>query len=353
MKKTMKTAVMVGPGSIELGERDVPSIRPDQVLVKVEYAGICGSDIHIFQEDWGKRVTKPFVLGHECAGTVVETGSAVTGLKLGDRVALEPGWVCGKCSHCRSGRYNLCRNAAWLGAPLTPPVDGVFLEYVAHGADMCFKLPSAVSLLEGALIEPLAVGFHAARIAGAGPGRTAMVIGAGCIGLMAVNALRTFGVSRICIVDVLANRLERALSAGATYAINSGDQDATQAVLDLTEGHGCDIVVDTSGNSAALTQAVDYLDKGGTLVLVGYSPSGTMTLPSKVAINKEIAFKTVFRYCGVFPLAIEAVASGDLELKEMVTGVYPLERIQEAFETSINDKATTVKTVIKIAADAP
>ena len=181
MKGTMKVAVMNGIGEMGYTEREIPQPKDNEVLVKLEYVGICGSDMHYYETGRiGDYVVKPpFVLGHEPGGTVVEVVKAVTHLKVGDRVALEPGKTCGHCEYCREGKYNLCPDVVFFA---TPPVDGVFQEYVAHEADLCFKLPDNVDTMEGALIEPLAVGFHAANQGGAHAGQTAVVFGAGCIG---------------------------------------------------------------------------------------------------------------------------------------------------------------------------
>ena len=184
----MKVAVMNGIGQMGYTNRDIPQPKDNEVLVKLEYVGICGSDMHYYETGRiGDYVVEPpFVLGHEPGGTVVEVGKNVKHLKVGDRVALEPGKTCGHCEYCREGKYNLCPDVVFFA---TPPVDGVFQEYVAHEADLCFKLPENVSTLEGALIEPLAVGFHAANQGNAHARQTALVFGAGCIGLVSVMAL--------------------------------------------------------------------------------------------------------------------------------------------------------------------
>ena len=189
MEGTMKVAVMNGIGKMGYTNRPIPAPKAGEVLVKLEYVGICGSDMHYYETGRiGDYVVEPpFVLGHEPGGVVVEVGEGVTHLKAGDRVALEPGKTCGKCKFCREGKYNLCPDVIFFA---TPPVDGVFQEYVAHEADLCFKLPDNVSTLEGALIEPLAVGFHAAKQGGARAGQTAVVFGAGCIGLVSMMALK-------------------------------------------------------------------------------------------------------------------------------------------------------------------
>ena len=347
MNGMMKVAVMEGIGKMGYTERPIPTPKDDEVLVKLEYVGICGSDMHYYETGAiGDYVVKPpFVLGHEPGGTVVEVGKNVKHLKVGDRVALEPGKTCGHCEFCREGKYNLCPDVVFFA---TPPVDGVFQEYVAHEADLCFKLPDSVSTLEGALIEPLAVGFHAANQGGAHAGQTAVVMGAGCIGLVSMMALKAEGVSRVYVVDVMDKRLDKALELGADGVINGKNEDAIEAVRRLTDGKGCDLVVETAGTEITTRQAIHMTKKGATIVLVGYSKTGEMTLPMSLALDKELTFKTVFRYRHIYPMAIDAVASGKVNLKGLVTDIFEFDDIQNAMDRSVADKANIVKAVVKI-----
>ena len=321
--------------------------KDDEVLVKLEYVGICGSDLHYYESGAiGDYVVKPpFVLGHEPGGTVVEVGKNVTHLKVGDRVALEPGKTCGHCEFCKTGRYNLCPDVVFFA---TPPVDGVFQEYVAHEAGLCFKLPDNVSTMEGALIEPLAVGFHAARQGGAQAGQVAVVTGAGCIGLVSMMALKAMGVSKVYSVDVMDKRLDKALELGADGVINGSREDAVKKVMELTGGMGCDLVIETAGTEITTRQAVQMTKKGATIVLVGYSKTGEIKMPISLALDKELTFKTVFRYRHIYPMAIDAVASGRVNLKGIVTNEFALDDIQEAMDESVNNKADIVKAVVKI-----
>ncbi len=348
MEGKMKVAVMLGLEKMGFEQRDIPTPKDDEVLVKLEYVGICGSDLHYYESGAiGEFVVKPpFVLGHEPGGTVVEVGKNVKHLKVGDRVALEPGKTCGHCEFCKTGRYNLCPDVVFFA---TPPVDGVFQEYVAHEADLCFKLPDQVSTMEGALIEPLAVGFHAAMQGGARAGQTAVVMGAGCIGLVTMMALKAMGVSKVYVVDILQKRLDKALELGTDGVINGSQQDAVEAVRKLTEGKGCDLAIETAGTQITTVQTIHMTKKGATIVLVGYSASGEMTLPISLALDKELTFKTVFRYRHIYPMAIEAVASGKVNLKGIVTNLFTLDEIQQAMDYSIHNKADIVKAVIKIA----
>ena len=347
MEGTMKVAVMNGVGQMGYTERPIPTPKDDEVLVKLEYVGICGSDLHYYETGaiGAYVVEPPFVLGHEPGGVVVEVGKNVKHLKVGDKVALEPGKTCGQCEFCKTGRYNLCPDVIFFA---TPPVDGVFQEYVAHEAGLCFKLPENVSTMEGALIEPLAVGFHAANLGDAHIGQTAVVFGAGCIGLVSMMALKAKGVSRVYVVDIMAKRLQKALELGADGVINGAEQDAVAAVLELTGGAGCDLIVETAGTQITTRQAINMAKKGSTIVLVGYSKSGEMTLPMSLALDKELTFKTVFRYRHVYPMAIDAVAAGKINLKGIVTDIFELDNIQSAMDRSVEDKANIVKAVVKI-----
>ena len=350
MNETMKVAVMEGIGKMGYTQRPIPAPKADEVLVKLEYVGICGSDMHYYETGAiGDYVVKPpFVLGHEPGGTVVGVGSHVTHLKVGDKVALEPGKTCGHCEFCRQGKYNLCPDVVFFA---TPPVDGVFQEYVAHEAALCFKLPENVSTLEGALIEPLAVGFHAANQGGAHAGQTAVVMGAGCIGLVSMMALKAEGVSRVYVVDVMAKRLEKALELGADGVINGRDEDAVEAVGKLTGGAGCDLVIETAGTEFTTRQAIHMTKKGASIVLVGYSKTGEMTLPMSLALDKELTFKTVFRYRHIYPMAIDAVAAGRVNLKGIATDIFDFDDIQNAMDRSVADKANIVKAVVRIAGE--
>ena len=350
MDKMMKVAVMEGIGKMGYTQRPVPTPADDEVLVKLEYVGICGSDMHYYE--MGRIgdyiVEPPFVLGHEPGGTVVEVGKNVKHLQVGDRVALEPGKTCGKCKFCRMGKYNLCPDVIFFA---TPPVDGVFQEYVAHEAALCFKLPDNVSTLEGALIEPLAVGFHAANQGEAQAGQVGVVFGAGCIGLVSMMAMKARGVSKVYVVDIMDKRLEKAMELGATGVINSAKEDLMARTMELTDGEGFDIAIETAGTEITTNNAIDVVKKGANIVLVGYGKTGMMNIKASLALDKEITFKTVFRYRHIYPMAIDAVAAGKINLKDLATHIFDFDDIQTAMDRSVNEKAEIVKAVVKIAKD--
>jgi L-iditol 2-dehydrogenase len=347
MKGKMKTAVMTGIGKMGYEKRDIPQIGPDEVLVKLDYVGICGSDLHYYET--GRigpyTVEPPFVLGHEPGGVVVELGSGVKNLKIGDKVALEPGKTCGKCEFCITGRYNLCQDVVFFA---TPPVDGVFQEYINHPASLCFKLPDNVSTLEGTLIEPLAVGFHAANQGNAHSGQKAVVFGAGCIGLVSMMALKAEGISQVYVADIMENRLDKALELGAAGIINPKNDDVTKWAAEISGGAGFDLAIETAGTEITTRQAIDIVKKGSTIVLVGYSKSGDMNLPMSLVLDKELTLKSVFRYRHIYPAAIEAVASGAVNLKGIISNIYDFDCLERAMDESVNNKAIIVKSVVKI-----
>lgn len=345
MANMMKAAVMTANNKVELVQRPIPEPGDDEVLVKLEYSGVCGSDLHLYEKAWGNLVKEPHVLGHEAAGTVVKLGRDVRNLEVGDRVALEPGSTCGKCFFCKTGRYNLCPHVLFFAAP---PVPGTFQEYREHKADLCFKLPDNISTLEGALIEPLAVGLYASAKGEAGPGQTAVVIGSGCIGLVTLMSLKIAGVAKTIVIDVLDNRLAKASELGADCTINGGKEDVVARIRESTAGEGCDLAIDTSGSDTAVSKAVEYCKMGATIVLVGYSPSKCMTLPTTLMADKELTVKTIFRYRNVYPLAIRSAAAGRVNLKSIVSNIYTLDDIQNGLDASVKNKAHLVKTVIKI-----
>ncbi len=344
-----KGAFMQGIDKMVIKEIDIPKIKEGQVLVQLEYVGICGSDVHYYH--FGKcgayevDLEKDYMLGHECAGTVVKIGEGVTSLKPGDRVALEPGITCGTCELCKAGKYNLCPDVVFLA---TPPVEGCYEEYIAFPENMCFKLPENVSTKEGALIEPLSVGFHAANQGDVQVGDTVVILGGGCIGLVTLLSCKAHGAGEIILADVIDAKLEKAKELGAAHVINSRDVDVKEEVARLTGGKGADIVFETAGSPVTIAQTPFLVCKGGTIVLVGLSAQEEISYNFAQIMDKEATIKSVFRYRNIYPKAIAAVASGAIDVESIVTHEFDLEHIQEAFDEAVNNKTDLVKAVIKI-----
>lgn len=347
--RKQKAAYMHGTDKMIIKEIDVPEIKKDQVLVQLEYVGICGSDVHYYHSgrcgSYEVDLNEDFMLGHECAGTVVEIGEDVTSLQVGDRVALEPGITCGTCEFCKAGKYNLCPDVVFLA---TPPVQGCYEEYIAFPENTCFKLPDNVSTKEGALIEPLSVGFHAANQGNVQVGDTVVILGGGCIGLVTLLSCKAHGAGKIILADIVDARLEKAKELGATHVINSKEVDVKEEIARLTEGRGVDIVFETAGSPVTIAQTPFLVCKGGTIVLVGISAQEEINYNFAQIMDKEATIKSVFRYRNIYPKAIAAVASGAIDVNNIVTHEFDLEHIQEAFEEAVNNKTDLVKAVIKI-----
>lgn len=342
----MKVSEMVDLRKLRFAEKPVPTPEDGEALVKVEYVGVCGSDLHFFEFGCigDIKVEYPFVLGHEAAGTVVSVGKDVTGLKVGDRVALEPGITCGKCEFCKTGRYNLCPDVRFFA---TPPIGGVFQEYVAHPADLCFKLPDNVDCLEGAMVEPLSVGFHAVDRSEGRLGDSAVVFGSGCIGLCTVLALQANGITDITVVDILDCRLEMAKKLGAK-TVNGAKEDTLLRCAEITGGKGFDLAFETAGTAITTNNAMRAVKKGATVTLIGYSKKGSMELPTSLMIDKELNIKTIFRYRHSYPKIIAAIAAGRIDVKQIVTDIFDFDDIQKGLDASIDCKDTIVKAAIKI-----
>jgi len=342
-----RAVYMTSLKEMEIREIEVPVPVEDQILLKLDYVGICGSDVHYYEH--GKIgsfiVNGDFILGHECAGTVVAVGQSVKSLKVGDKVALEPGATCGQCEYCKGGKYNLCPDVEFLA---TPPYDGCLMNYMLYPENMAFKLPDHVSTKEGALVEPLAVGLHAATQGGVKLGDKVVVLGAGCIGLMTLLASKAFGAVEVIVVDVIEKRLEFAKKLGASYVINAKHENVRDRVEELTGGIGVDHVFETAGSEFTIQQTPYLIKRGGTIVLVGFAPKDIIEYDFMQILMKEAEIKSVFRYRNLYPAAIGAIADGKIDVKAMITHEFNFEDTKEAFDFVIDNKNDVVKAIIKL-----
>jgi len=346
VKGIMKAAVLTKLGTIEIKELDIPAYGPDEALVRIKAVGLCGSDVHYYEH--GKIgpyvVDYPIILGHEAAGEVVAIGSDVRNVKVGHRVTIEPGVTCGRCTHCKSGHYNLCPDVVFLA---TPPYDGAFCEYIAIRADMLYPIPDTMSYEKAALIEPFSVGLHAVRRGNLVPGETVVIMGMGPIGILALMAARSAGARRIIGVDMESFRLDRALQMGATDVINLREEDVQAAILRITEGHKADLAIETAGNGRAAQSALQAVRRGGRVVLVGLPQENETPLSIPYIVDNEIDILGVFRYHNTYPTGV-AIMSGDhIDLEPVITDYMSLEEAPRAFEKAINEKNSTLKIVIR------
>ncbi|XP_035698613.1 sorbitol dehydrogenase-like [Branchiostoma floridae] len=295
--------------------------------------GICGSDVHFWTEGVvGPFVVKaPMVLGHEGSGTVSELGEGVTHLKVGDRVAMEPGVPCRYCTACKGGRYNLCKDVKFCA---TPPTDGSLCRYYVHAADLCFKLPDNVSYEEGALLEPLSVAVHACRRSEVTIGSKVLICGAGPIGLVCLQVAKAMGAAQVVITDIDAKRLEFARhQMGADVTVLVTSRDGREVADQVVQVLGCnpDVTIECSGAETSIHAGIYATEPGGVLMIVGLGRP-MATIPLLDAALKEVDIRGNLRYANDYPTALAMIASGQVNVKPLVSHRYSLEQALEAFE---------------------
>ncbi|BES94295.1 Sorbitol dehydrogenase [Nesidiocoris tenuis] len=342
------TAVLYKVNDLRLENRPIPEPKDDEVLLKMGSVGICGSDVHYLVHGRISDfvVKEPMIMGHEAAGTVAKVGKNVKNLKVGDRVAIEPGVPCRICDFCKEGKYNLCLEMVFCA---TPPVHGNLSRYYVHAADFCFKLPPHVSLEEGALLEPLSVGVHACRRAGVGLGSNVLVLGAGPIGLVTILTAKAMGASKVLAIDLLDDRLALAKNCGADLTLKISRDDSPANVAKKVEevmGAKPDKTMDCTGFSNTINIGLESTKSGGCFVLVGMGAS-EVKIPLVSYAIREIDIRGVFRYCNDYPLALDMVASGKVNVKQLITHRFELEETVKAFDTAKTGAGNPVKIMIR------
>jgi len=347
--RTIKAAVLHGIEDLRIEDIPMPTItRDDDVLVKVDSVGICGSDVHYYAHGriGSAVVTEPIILGHEPAGTVVELGEGVSAPAAGTRVAVEPGWPCGECEFCRRGRYNICRSIRFLGMP--PGNSGAYCEYITAPAEFVFPIPDSMSIEHGSMIEPLAVGLHAVELAGVRPDYTAAVLGEGSIGLFTTRCTKLAGALTIYATDLLDFRLEAARHQGADVTVNAAETDPVAAILDATDGRGVDVVFEAAGAPETPQQAIDIAVPGGVIVMIGICPEQPVKTDITEARRKELVVRHCRRFCHDFPRAISLAAAGVVDMGRVGTHRFGLDDIAEGFEIVKNCRDGVIKATVRI-----
>ncbi len=342
----MKALVLQKVNQLSIDDIEIKEeLGPEDVRIAIKTVGICGSDIHYYKH--GKIgdfvVREPMVLGHEASGTVIEAGANVKGLKPGDRVCMEPGIPDSRSRATLLGMYNLDPEVRFWA---TPPIHGCLRETVVHPAMFTFKLPDNLGFDEGALIEPMAIGLHAATKAEIKPGDTALVTGCGTIGLVTALAALSAGCSRVIITDVVAEKLELAKKYGIT-TVHSASGSVVETVKELTDGWGVDVIFEATGNEKVIMDIFTPLCPGGTVVLIGM-PVGPAPVDIVAAQTKEANIKTIFRYAHMYPRAVALASSGKIDLKPLVTDRFSFNDSIKAFEYASNPRPDMVKTVIEL-----
>ncbi|RUS16417.1 chaperonin 10-like protein [Endogone sp. FLAS-F59071] len=379
-ENTNYSVVLVKQGEIAAENRPVPQPGPGEVQVNIKVTGICGSDVHYWVHGAvGEfKVTAPMVLGHESSGVVSALGPGVTNLKVGDRVALEPGVCCRMCEQCKRGRYNLCPEMRFAA---TPPIDGTLCNYYIHAADFCYKyalitlnlqmpvsffcqpnsrllsrLPENVSLGEGALIEPLSVAIHAVNRCNLKAGDRVFVFGAGPVGLLVCAMAKASGAAHVTVADIVPARLEFAKtyytdaqillerSAPGEPNIEYSRRTGKRIVEELG-GELADTVIDATGAETCVQTSFYVAKNGGTVAFVGMGAS-LQSLPVAEISAREVDIKGIFRYANTYPRAIKLISSGAISVRQLITHTYPLEEAVQGFERVKSGKDGAIKVQI-------
>jgi L-iditol 2-dehydrogenase len=330
---------------LEIQDRPLPECGLKDVVVCVKACAICGSDVHGYDGSSGRRIP-PIVMGHEAAGIVAGVGEAVTRFQPGDRVTFDSTLYCGECAFCRSGRVNLCDNRRVLGVSCEDyRRDGAFAEYVAVPEYIVYPSPDALTFEHASLVEPVSVALHAVSRATIRLNDTAVVLGSGTIGLLAMQALKQAGCGHVIAVDIDAGRLNLAHQLGATDTINASQNRPDEAVASLTSGSGADIVLEAVGAESTVRAAMACVRKGGTLVLVG-NITPNVSFPLQAAVTREITVLGSCAIAGEYPAAIDLLSRGDILVEPLLSAKAPLDDGPEWFERLYNREPGLLKVVL-------
>ena len=338
----MQALVLERIRELTIRDIDLPQVvGPHDVKIAIHTVGICGSDVHYYTHGGiGDYIVKePMVLGHEGAGSVVEVGTHVAGLKVGDRVCMEPGVPNMASRAAKLGIYNVDPAVTFWA---TPPVHGILTPFVVHPAAFTYRLPENVSYAEGAMVEPFAVGMQAAARARIVPGDVAVVTGAGTIGIMVALAALAGGCSKVIISDVSVEKLAIAGGYAGVFPVNVRDASLVDAVAAQTDGWGADVVFEASGSPRVYDDILRIARPGGAIVLIGLPP-GTVPFNVNNAIAREVRIETVFRYANVFDRALALIASGKVNLKPLISENFAFADSIAAFERAAKGLPSDIK----------
>ncbi len=341
----MKALVLKEYNRLVLEDVPEPQAGPGEVLVAVRACGICGSDVHGMDGSTGRR-RPPIIMGHEAAGVICRTGNGVTDWKPGDRVTFDSTVYCGQCAFCRAGRINLCDHRRVLGVSCEDyRQHGAFAELVAVPQRVLYRLPEGLSFEHAAMVEPVSIAFHAVGRAPLALGDTAVVVGAGMIGLFVIQALRLAGCAKIVAVDLAQEKLDLARKLGATDAIQAGASDALAEVLTRTGGLGANAVFEAVGLSQSVDLAVRAARKGGSVTLVG-NLSPKVELPLQAAVTRELSLLGSCASCGEYPACLDAIARGALRVGPLLSAVAPLQEGLAWFDRLYRNEPGLFKVVL-------
>jgi 2-desacetyl-2-hydroxyethyl bacteriochlorophyllide A dehydrogenase len=342
MVRTYPMAFVTAPGRIEFREYPLPKLSALDVLIRVKATAICGSDLHIFK---GKHpfAPLPVAVGHELSGEVLRVGKKVSKVKEGDRVAVEPAIICGNCYFCRRGNYHLCLNISFQYRK----GQGGFAPYFVAQEDWVHLLPEKVSYEEGALVEPLAVAIHAVSKANLQMGQSVAIFGAGTIGLLVLILSRLSGVGEVFVTDVQKHRLSKAKELGASEVLDNDQGEVVEKILEETDQLGVDRSFEAVGLQGTLVQSLQVLKKGGSSVLVGIFENPDVRIPANIFIQREISLNGSQGYCWDFQKALKMLEGKEIKLRKIISHVFFIDSLQEAFELLTAPRSKAIKVVIQ------
>ena len=336
---------------LQMADIAVPEPAPDEVLIRVAACGICGSDVHGYDGSTGRRIP-PLVMGHEASGVIAAVGAAAGESIAGERVTFDSTISCGACGFCKTGAINLCDNRQVLGVSCGDyRRNGAFAEYVAVPARIVYRLPDTLGFAEAAMIEAVSVALHAVRLAAPEPGSTALVVGAGMIGLLILQSLRVAGCKNILVTDLDASRLELATQLGASAVLlgyagaQAGKEDVAARVRRMTGGRGADVVLEAVGSAPTVRLAIDAARKGAMVTLVG-NVAPEVPLPLQSVVSRQIRLQGSCASAGEYPEAIALMASKAIDVTPMLSAVAPLSEGPRWFERLYAREANLMKVVL-------
>lgn len=344
----MKAAVLTGLGQLEIVDMAVPEIvKDDDVLLKIALVGVCGSDVHYYETGRiGSQVVQyPYRVGHECSAIVAGAGKAVDKLKVGDEVVVDPAAPCHNCDQCAMGRENTCRNLSFLGTP--GQGHGCLCEYIVISAESCFAIGGKITLAQGVLCEPFAIGVYSVRQGALSANAKIAILGAGPIGLSCMAAAKAEGAGAIYMTDKIDTRINVAKNAGATWVSNPDVEDIVSAIQ-REQPLGLDAVFECAGEQGTIDQAVEILRPGGRLVLVGILREDRVEFDIEKIRRKELTIVNIRRQNGCTQHAIDLIADGKVDIDFMITHRFSLEQTKEAFDMVANYNDGVIKAMIEI-----
>lgn len=341
----MKSLLLEEYGKLAVADVPLPEPGEREVLVRVAACGICGSDVHGYDGSSGRRIP-PLVMGHEAAGVIVGLGAGVTAFRVGDHVTFDSTIYCGACIYCRRGEVNLCDRRQVIGVSCGEyRRHGAFAEYIAVPEQILYRLPSKMSFPEAAMLEATSVALHAVRVSGVKKGDTTLVVGAGMIGLLTMQALRAAGVGKVMIADVDETRLTLGELLGADEALRGTGGEIAEAILERTDRVGADVVFDAVGRPKTVTESIDSVRKGGTVTLIG-NIAPEVTIPLQKVVSRQIRLQGTAASAGEYPQAIELISSGRIQVRPLITAVAPLEDGPRWFERLHAQEPNLMKVVL-------